>query len=59
MKISIPYLAGAFTSWIVFTKEGRDFGNKMSDKLMAKVKDLIKENKNDTSRKTSQSDRKN
>ena len=59
MNFPISYLAGAFTSWIIFTKEGRNFGNMVSDKVMAKVKEMIKENKHDSSRGTSQSARKN
>lgn len=41
------YLLGVFTSWIVFTKEGKQFGNKLYSQATSLLKDMNKENKNE------------
>lgn len=42
-----PYLLGVFTSWIIFTKEGKRFGNRLYSQASSLLKDTNKENKNE------------
>lgn len=41
------YLLGVFTSWIIFTKEGKKFGNKIYSQAASLLSDINKENKNE------------
>lgn len=45
--MSFPYFLGAFTGWIIFTKEGKQFGNKIYNSATSFIKDMNKENKNE------------
>lgn len=42
-----PYLLGVFTSWIIFTKEGKKFGNKLYSQATSLISDMNKEKKDE------------
>lgn len=45
--MTVPYLLGVFTSWIIFTKEGKKFGNKLYSQASSLLNDINKEKKNE------------
>lgn len=47
-KMNLSFLAGAFVSWLVFTNEGKAFGNKAAKYIK---ENLLVENKNEQGRK--------